>query len=108
MHCRTWPSGFKNVGAWKLPFLDLMLVVEMKFWSHAEIMNNGLLNIETGSLTLNGNVKSNFDRLKNYLPSFNFTLYTVGVTDIISVRASFILLPLISCPTEIGFNNIPG
>ena len=37
VHCLTWPSGLRKFGATKVPFFDLMFVVEMKFWSQAAI-----------------------------------------------------------------------
>ena len=37
VHCLTWPSGLRKVGARKVPFFDFMFVVEIKFWSQAKI-----------------------------------------------------------------------
>jgi hypothetical protein len=37
VHCLTWPSGLRKMGAEKVPFFEFKLEVEMKFWSQAEI-----------------------------------------------------------------------
>jgi hypothetical protein len=36
VHCLTWPSGLRKMGAEKVPFFEFKLEVEMKFWSQAE------------------------------------------------------------------------
>jgi hypothetical protein len=36
VHCRTWPSGLRKMGAENVPFFEFKLDVEMKFWSQAE------------------------------------------------------------------------
>jgi hypothetical protein len=42
VHCLTWPSGLRKMGAENVPFFEFKLEVEMKFWSQAETQQESL------------------------------------------------------------------